>query len=143
MEEKEATVLTVKDYLINLVKFDMPAKALTAILSDRGLEAETPKSDVDSNTLRLCYADMLKWMAVGPSRVSNTSDSDNGWSHSAGGYQLTDNDIKEMKSIANGIYGELEPASVFGRKLLLRVNSAGIMRANRDLSGNPLPHIIK
>ncbi len=75
------------------------------------------------------------------SKVNNTSDTDNGWTHSSGGYQLTQDDIKELKSEANAIYKKLEPESVFGKKSVFRINSSGIMRANMDICDNPLPHV--
>lgn len=143
MGDTDTNILTVKDYLINKVKFDVPAKALCSILADREMAADDNFKDADKDKLRLAYADILKWMCVGPSKKNNTSDTDNGWTHSSGGYQLSTDDLKDMKAIANSIYGELEPASSFGKKVTFRINSAGIMRANRSLDGSPLPHIIK
>lgn len=143
MDNKDTEILTVKDYLISKVKFDVPVKALVSILADRELDPASAFCDADKDTLRLCYADILKWMCVGPSKKNNVSDTDNGWTHSSGGYQLTTDDIKDMKAIANGIYGELEPTSAFGKKSVFRISSAGIMRGNKTLFGEPLPHIIK
>lgn len=136
-------IYTVEDYIINKVKYDVPVEALKPIFIDRGLDASSAVTDCDKATVMLVYADLLKWMVLGPSKVNNTSDTDNGWTHSAGGYQLTTDDIAELKAIANGIYKELEPASVFGKKSVFRMNSGGIKRANTDPFGNPLPHIIK
>lgn len=132
---------TVEDYILAKVKFEVPVDALYPIFIDRGFEKSTPINDCDMDKVRLAYADLLKWMILGPSKVNNTSDTDNGWTHSSGGYQLTQDDIKELKSEANAIYKKLEPESVFGRKSVFRINSGGIMRANIDASGNPLPHI--
>ena len=132
---------TVEDYILAKVKFEVPVDALYPIFIDRGFEKSTPIIDCDMDKVRLAYADLLKWMILGPSKVNNTSDTDNGWTHSSGGYQLSQDDIKELKSEANAIYKKLEPESVFGRKSAFRINSGGIMRANIDASGNPLPHI--
>ena len=133
---------TVEDYILAKVKFEVPTDALYPIFIDREIEAKTPMLDSDRTKVRLAYADLLKWMILGPSKVNNTSDTDNDWTHSSGGYQLTSDDIKELKNEANAIYKELEPSSVFGRKTTFRMNSGGIKRANVDLAGNPLPHII-
>lgn len=132
---------TIEDYILAKVKFEVPVDALYPIFIDRGFEKSTPIIDCDMDKVRLAYADLLKWMVLGPSKVNNTSDTDNGWTHSSGGYQLTQDDIKELKSEANAIYKKLEPESVFGKKSTFRINSGGIMRANTDVSGNPLPHI--
>lgn len=134
---------TVEDYILAKVKFEVPVDALYPIFVDREIEAKTPMMDSDRAKVRLAYADLLKWMILGPSKVNNTSDTDNGWTHSSGGYQLTSDDIKELKNEANAIYKELEPSSVFGRKTTFRMNSGGIKRANLDMTGNPLPHIIR
>lgn len=134
---------TVEDYILEKVRFEVPANALRPIFIDRGLDAASAVTDCDKNKVRLAYADLLKWMVLGPSKVNNTSDTDNGWTHSSGGYQLTDDDIAELKSEANAIYKKLEPASVFGKKTTFRMNSGGIKRANIDMAGNPLPHIIR
>lgn len=146
MSCENETVYTVADYLGNKVKFDVPVAALIPILVDRGLDrymAISELSDDERTTLRLCYADLLKWFVIGPSKVNNVSDSDNGWTHTGGGYELSDEDIASMKAEANAIYDELEPASVFAKKSTFKMNSFGVMRANRQLSGDYLPHIIK
>ena len=134
---------TVEDYILAKVKFEVPVDALYPIFIDREIDAKSPVMDCDKDKVRLAYADLLKWMVLGPSKFNNTSDTDNGWTHSSGGYQLTNDDIKELKNEANAIYVELEPSSVFGRKTTFRMNSGGIKRANIDLAGNPLPHIIR
>ena len=134
---------TIEDYILAKVKFEVPVDALYPIFIDRGFERSTPIIDCNMDKVRLAYADLLKWMVLGPSKVNNTSDTDNGWTHSSGGYQLTNDDIKELKNEANAIYKELEPSSVFGRKTTFRMNSGGIKPANSDLAGNPLPHIIR
>lgn len=141
--EKEMETFTAKDYLINKVKFEMPSKALFGIMLDRGIEPNSLVGDNDADMLRLAYADMLKWFVLGPSKVNNTSDSDNGWTHSGGGYELSDDDRDEMKAEANAIYAELEPSSALKRKATFRVVSHGVKRANYSLYGQPLTHIIK
>lgn len=142
----DTEIYTIEDYLINKVKFDVPTAAIVPILLDRGMDGCTPIADLmddDKKTLRLCYADLLKWFVIGPSKVNNISDSDNGWTHSGGGYELSDEDIASMKAEANAIYDELEPGSVFAKKSTFKINSHGVMRANRQFSGGYLPHIIK
>lgn len=134
---------TVSDYLLNKVKFGMPEKALLALLVDRELIPDMPFADADKKTLRLCYADMLKWFLLGASKENNTTDSDNGWAHTSGGYELDDDDKAELKSEANAIYRELEPESEMKRKSVFRMQSHGVKRANTDIYGNLLPHYNK
>lgn len=136
-------VLTAYDYLIDKVKFDVPKKTMLSIMVVRGIGLEALYEEVDKDTLRLAYADTLKWFIIGPSKKNNVSDSDNGWSHSEGGYQISDEDRKEMKAEANAIYKELEPESVMKRKSTFRMVSHGIKRANITSYGMKLPHTIK
>lgn len=140
---EEAQVLTIGEYLVNKVKFDVPEESVKALLADRELTYETPFFDCDKDTARLAYADMLKWIILGPSKVNNTSDTDNGWTHSGGGYELSDDDISALKAEANAIYSELEPESELKKKSTFRISSHGIKRANYTMWGQPAPHVIK
>lgn len=132
-------VYTVGDWLAGCVNFSVPDSAVEAILKERDVDGGTPYSERESlgTDIRLLKADLLKWIVLGPGKVNNTSDSDNGWSHSDGGYTLTKDDKRMLMDEANAIYGELEPGSVFGTKKV-RMRSAGIMPAYRDLDGEPL-----
>lgn len=142
-EVNEKTFLTVGDYLIGKVKFEVSEDSMKAILVDRELDYNTAYGDCDKSAVRLAYADMLKWIILGPSKFNNTSDTDNGWTHTGGGYELSDDDLSYLRAEANAIYSELEPASVLKKKSTFRITSHGIKRANRDAYGMPVPHIIK
>lgn len=139
---EEVKTLSIGDYLVNKVKFEVPEDSVKVILVDRGLDYDTAHADCDKNTVRLAYADLLKWIVLGPSKFNNTSDTDNGWTHSGGGYELSDEDISELKAEANAIYAELEPESALKRKSAFRMTSHGIKKANRTLCGEPMPHVI-
>lgn len=140
---EEKTTYTVLDYLAAKVKFDMPKSALMAILVDRNIEPDTAFTERDATSTRLAYADMLKWFVLGPSKRNNTSDTDNGWTHSGGGYELSDADRTLLIKEANAIYEEIEPESAIKSKPAFRMMSFGIQHANYDAAGNPLPHVIR
>ena len=142
MSNDTAKVYTVGDYLFGCVNFAVPDSAVNYICSTRNVEPETRYGDFTSNEdnidIRLLKADLIKWIVLGAGKVNNTSDSDNGWSHSDAGYTLSEADKKLLLDEANGIYEELEPESVFAKKRI-RMRSAGIMPAYRDTDGRPLP----
>ena len=140
--DSEMQIYTVNEYLINKVKFEMPKEALKAIMVDRELDDGIDLASCDKDKVRLAYADMLKWFVLGASKVNNTSDSDNGWTHSGGGYDMSDEDRSELKAEANAIYKELEPESMLKKKTTFRITSHGVKRANFSPWGHPLPHII-
>lgn len=141
--DSENKCFTAFDYLVSRVKFEVPEQTVLGIMYKRCIDRDSLIYDNDNNTLELAYADILKWFIVGPSKVNNTSDSDNGWTHSGGGYELSDEDRYEMKAEANAIYAQLEPDSVLKKKSAFRVNSHGVKRANYSPCGEPIPHIIK
>lgn len=141
MEMENEFVLTAYEYLINKVKFDVPKKTLLSIMAVRSIGFESLYEEADKDSLRLAYADLLRWFVIGPSKKNNVSDSDNGWSHSEGGYQITDEDRNEMKAEANAIYAELEPESVMKKRSSFRMVSHGIKKADRSMYGSPLPHV--
>lgn len=133
---------TVVDYLLNKVRFGVPRKALLPILYDRELDDKASYMSCDKDKVRLAYADLLKWYILGASKVNNTTDTDNGWSHTTAGYELSDDDIANLKSEANAIYEELSPESVIKRRSTFRITSHGIKRAARDMNGMYVPHTI-
>lgn len=133
--ETDNSVYTIEDYLLAKVKFDVPATALIPILIDRGLDASTGIADADRDAVRLAYADVLKWFVLGASKVNNISDSDNGWTHTGGGYELTEDDKELLKAEANAIYAELEPSSAFAKKSTFKVSNLGVKRSNVSASG--------
>lgn len=135
-------VRTAEDYIFGCVNFAVSQETVAHIASERDIPLDMEKSVVGRDTLRLMKADLLKWIVLGAGKVNNTSDSDNGWSHSEGGYTLSKDDKKLLMDEANAIYEELEPESVFGKKKI-RVHSRGIMPAMRDLDGVPLPRKIR
>ncbi len=142
MSDTETTFdLNVEDYLYGKVKFKVPAGAMASILADRKLSGGDAYAECDAASVRLAYADLLKWFLLGHSKQNNVSDTDNGWSHSGGGYELDSEDKKLLKAEANAIYDELEPSSAIKGRPSFKVLSFGIQRANLDVSGSPLPHI--
>lgn len=132
------SVSTVEEYLFGCVRFAVPESAVGHIAYNRNIPLSMSPDSIGNDILRLLKADLFKWIILGPSKVNNTSDSDNGWSHSDGGYTLSVEDKRMMMDEANAIYEELEPESVFGKKKV-RMRSAGIMRAYCDTDGRPLP----
>lgn len=141
--DSENKGFTAFDYLASRVKFEVPEQTIIGIMYKRGIDRDSLIGDNENNVLELAYADILKWFIIGPSKVNNTSDSDNGWTHTGGGYDLSDEDRSEMKAEANAIYAQLEPESVLKKKSTFRVNSNGVKKANFTPWGTPLPHIVK
>lgn len=123
---------TVMQHIGGLVKYDVPKSAMKALMAERGIAFSALYSDTEKDAIRLLYADVLKWFVLGPSKKNNTTDTDNGWTHAGGGYELTSEDKSDMKAKANAIYAELEPESEIKRKVTFRIKSYGICRASRD-----------
>ena len=92
MELENEFVLTAYDHIASKVKFDVPKKTLLSIMTERNIPVDSTYEEADKDSLRLAYADIIKWFVLGPSKKNNVSDSDNGWSHSGGGYDMSDED---------------------------------------------------
>lgn len=142
MPTEATTTYTVQAYLQGIVNFPVDDTAIYAICKARGVEMTQSYADALAAEvpIRLLYADLLKWIVLGPSRVTDTRDSDNGWAHSGGGHTLSQDDKKLLLSEANAIYAELEPTSVV-KVRRIRVHSFGVSSALLDTDGTPLPRI--
>lgn len=137
-------VYTVEDWLFGCVNFAVSKSATDSIFAEREIEPTTPYAERNTLSIdvRLLKADLLKWIVLGAGKVNNTSESDNGWSHSDGGYTLSPEDKKMLKDEANDIYAELEPESVFGIKKI-KVHSMGIMPAKRNTDGTIITDVLR
>lgn len=131
---------TVGDYLYGCVSFYVPEETILSILLKCGIESETLFSDITEEQRKLCEARLYEWVATTPSRLGEVSDSDNSWKHTQGGVSFTDADRRYYLGLANKLYDELGMEPVGRSKF--KVRSHGICRANTDIDGTPLPHII-
>nr|DAG73822.1 MAG TPA: hypothetical protein [Bacteriophage sp.]DAO73877.1 MAG TPA: hypothetical protein [Caudoviricetes sp.] len=141
--DKGNKIHTLEDALFSKVRFSIPEDTVRTILIERALDGNMAYVDANPTDVRLAYADILKWLVLGPSKMNNTSDSDNGWSHTEGGFEISERDRTELKAEANAIYAELEPSSMLKKKSSFRITSHGVKRADFSAFGCPLPHIIK
>ena len=141
--KKGNNIYTLEDALFSKVRFSIPEDTVRTILIERALDGNMAYVDANPTDVRLAYADILKWLVLGPSKMNNTSDSDNGWSHTEGGFEMSERDRTELKAEANAIYAELEPSSMLKKKSSFRITSHGVKRADFSAFGCPLPHIIK
>lgn len=141
--DKGNKIHTLEDALFSKVRFSIPEDTVRTILIERALDGNMAYVDANPADVRLAYADILKWLVLGPSKMNNTSDSDNGWSHTEGGFEISEHDRAELKAEANAIYAELEPGSMIKKKSSFRITSHGVKRADFSVFGCPLPHIIK
>jgi len=139
--EVENKVRTVEDYIFGCVNFSVPEEAAEHILSEREVKSGTPLDDIDRKTRRLLKADLYVWICMGPGKVDSTSDADNGWKHSGGGYTLSDEDKDRMLDCAKAIYEEYDEEYDFD-SVSVAITSFGIQPCDYDEAGIPLPHII-
>lgn len=135
-------VRTAEDYIFGCVNFAVPEEAVKHLLDERGIEPGTPLSDLDKKTRELLKADLYVWICMGPSKVSSTSDSDNGWSHSEGGYTLSDEDKDRMLKYAKAIYEKYDEEFEYDDSVSVAIESFGITPCDYDEAGIPLPHIV-
>ena len=89
-----AKMRTVGEWLFGCVNFAVPEETAIQIAEDRNIPFNADSKEVAKNILRLMKADLQKWYVLGAGKVNDTKDSDNGWSHTGGGYSLSEFDKK-------------------------------------------------
>lgn len=104
VEVLAAFYMSIVSYLKGKVGFDVPDATLNAILSDRGIDANTDIVELTEKQRDLLYADVLIWGATLPTTYSGVKESDGGWSHTEGSSTIQSADKKRFESIANDIY---------------------------------------
>ena len=75
--DKDNTIFMLEDALFSKVRFSIPEDTVRTILMERALDGNMTYADANPADFRLAYADILKWIVLGPSKINNTSDSDN------------------------------------------------------------------
>lgn len=140
--EVENKVRTAEDYVFGCVNFAIPKEGVDHVLKEREIKAETAYEELDKQTRELLKADIYVWICMGPSKVNSTSDSDNGWSHSEGGYTLTDEDKDRMLKYAKAIYEKYDEEFDYDDSVSVAIESFGITPCDYDEAGIPLPHIV-
>lgn len=121
------------DWLADMVNFPVSAGLVRSILTERDVAEDMAYADVNEQVRDLCKADMYSRIALtSPNRLGATSDSDNGWEHSDGGYTLTKDDKDGLLAAANEIYEKYDEPTK-GRKLTIRITQHGIARWSREL----------
>ena len=159
-ESGEKKVRTVRDYVFGCVNFQISDETAEHICDERGIDPDKtfdelfPKPEADApdavaddenviepkRTKELLKADLYVWICMGPTKVNSTSDSDNGWSHSEGGYQLTDEDKDRMLAYAKSIYEKYYEEFDYDDSVEVNVSSFGIQPCDYNEAGIPLPH---
>ena len=121
------------DWLADMVNFPVSAELVRSILAERDVAEDMAYADVNEQVRDLCKADMYSRIALtSPNRLGATSDSDNGWEHSDGGYTLTKDDKDGLLAAANEIYEKYDEPTK-GRKLTIRITQHGIARRSWEL----------
>lgn len=124
----ENNIYKLADWLADMVNFPVSAGLVRSILAERNVAEDMAYADVNEQVRDLCKADMYSRIALtSPSRLGATSDSDNGWSHSDGGYTLAEDDKDRLLAEANEIYDKYDE-STKGKKLTIRISQHGMHR---------------
>lgn len=137
----ENNVRTAEDYVFSCVNFAIPQEGVNYVLGERKIKAEKPYDELEKKDKELLKADIYVWICMGPSKINSTSDSDNGWSHSEGGYTLSDDDKDRMLKYAKAIYDKYDEEYI-DDSVCVAIESFGITPCDYDEAGIPLPHIV-
>ncbi len=97
-------MLTITDYILGSVGFEIPTSALSVILHNRGVAEGTDVSTLSTRTKELCVADALKWGVTMVSGTKRIEDKDADWSHAETIGTLLASDKSLWKKMADEIY---------------------------------------
>ena len=105
-------MLTITDYILGSVGFEIPTSALTVILHNRGVAEGTDVSTLSTQTKELCVADALKWGVTMVSGNKRIEDKDADWAHAETIGFVTTVDKTQWKKMANEIYVKYGEAQI-------------------------------
>ena len=132
---------TIADWLCGRVGLAVPDENIASLCFSRSVEPDSACSEIDERGRDLLEADLLVHIATTwANKMNNTSDSDNGWSHSEGGYTLTDDDKERMLARARSLYEKWDEEMPLDDNAKVSVTSFGIRHCDFDASDWPLPH---
>lgn len=133
---------TIADWLCGRVGLPVADENITSLCVSRGIEQSQPFASVDERGRDLLEADLLVHIATTwANRIGSTTDKDNGWEHTDGGYTLTADDKDRMLARARALYEKWDEEIPFDDDVKITVSSFGIMPCNYNECGIPLPHI--
>lgn len=98
--------MSIESYLKGKIGFVITDSAISAILTDRGIEANADINDLTEKQRELLYADVLIWGATLPTTYSGAKDSDGGWTHTGETSTIQQGDKTRFENIANAIYAK-------------------------------------
>lgn len=132
MEPKQ---FTAKDYLKGKVAdYTISDNVIESVCFERGVEFMSPVSQSDVSQLKLCYADLLKYIYLQPSTTKSYAIANGTWSQKEGHTILTESDRKRILAEMRGIYeefGELENIPVVKPTIVVRSGGMRIWNKRR------------
>lgn len=133
---------TIEDYLLAQVNLNVSSSLVIPILLRRGVAPDSLLKEVDDKLKDLTLADFyVKIATTTPDRIGAVTDTDNGWTHSDGGYTISKTYREWLLKQANAIYAEYDEPLV-GARNAFKMRSHGVQRARIGMNGEPLPHVI-
>lgn len=122
------------DYLHGKVAdFTVSENAIESICYDRGLNPSLLTAEQDPRLVKLCYADLLRYVYTQPGITKSYSQTNGTWSQKEGATQLSENDRKRLLAEMNRQYmlGQ-EPESVIRSTATgIRIEAHGMRAFNR------------
>lgn len=98
--------MLIGQYLRGFFAIDLTDATLASVLLRRGVSADAFIEDVSDKDRDVCLADLYIYMSTAPSVKNNTEDSDGGWKHTEGGYQIAVADKRAFRAMAKRLYAK-------------------------------------
>lgn len=119
---------TLHDYLKGKVAdFTVSDNAIESICVDRGLNPATNMDYVGVDTMKLCYADLLRYIYTQPGITKSYSQTNGTWSQKEGATQMSELDKRRILDEMNRNYVQGgEPENVILRRATMRMDAHGL-----------------
>lgn len=91
------SVYTITDYLKGTSPI-LTGEGLKSILAKRNILPDTPTSELSQKELDLAEAEVYWWLLNQPVGGSSVKDVDGSWSHSEGGWQVSNENLRQWRT---------------------------------------------
>nr|DAG54177.1 MAG TPA: hypothetical protein [Caudoviricetes sp.] len=121
---------TIRQYMEGASPVALSNETVLNILSERGIDLDTPLADVTKKDKLLLKADVLAACATSPTTSRSVEDADGTWKHKESGGEVSDKDKRLWLSIANSIYDQFGELRVGTPSLRINAYGMRIWRRN-------------
>ena len=113
--------MTLAEYINGKIAIEIPQNTIDSICYDRKVTSSNDCLDIEDRIIQLCLADAYMHCVTLPSIKSSDENSHGDWKSKSAGYEMSVEDKRNFKNLANSIYQNYGEESK-GKKTIKIVN---------------------